>query len=122
MITAEQQTTDLIDQFNIAFNSHDVEAIMALMTDDVIFDNTVPPDGRKYIGQAQVAGFWNELFSSSPGAWFDAEDIFASGDRCTVMWKFTFDKGNPEAGHVRGADIFRVRDGKVAEKFSYVKG
>jgi len=25
-------------------------------------------------------------------------------------------------GHVRGADIFRVRDGRVAEKLSYVKG
>jgi hypothetical protein len=26
------------------------------------------------------------------------------------------------AGHVRGVDAFRVRDGKVAEKLSYVKG
>ena len=25
-------------------------------------------------------------------------------------------------GHVRGVDVFRVRDGKVAEKLSYVKG
>ena len=25
-------------------------------------------------------------------------------------------------GHVRGLDLFRVRDGKVAEKLSYVKG
>jgi hypothetical protein len=25
-------------------------------------------------------------------------------------------------GHVRGIEVFRVRDGKVAEKVSYVKG
>ncbi|MBS1243923.1 MAG: hypothetical protein H6R41_460, partial [Deltaproteobacteria bacterium] len=24
--------------------------------------------------------------------------------------------------HIRGVDVFRVRDGKVAEKLSYVKG
>jgi len=24
--------------------------------------------------------------------------------------------------HLRGVDVFRVRDGKVAEKFVYVKG
>jgi len=24
--------------------------------------------------------------------------------------------------HIRGVDLFRVRDGKVAEKLSYVKG
>jgi hypothetical protein len=30
--------------------------------------------------------------------------------------------GNGQPGHVRGVDLFRVRDGKVAEKLSYVKG
>jgi len=25
-------------------------------------------------------------------------------------------------GHVRGVDVFRVREGKVAEKLAYVKG
>ena len=28
----------------------------------------------------------------------------------------------PHTGSVRGVDIFRVQDGKVAEKLSYVKG
>jgi hypothetical protein len=27
-----------------------------------------------------------------------------------------------QAGHVRGVDLFRARDGKVAEKPFYVKG
>ena len=37
-------------------------------------------------------------------------------------WKFTFDKANPGNGHVRGVDVFKVKDGKVAEKLCYVKG
>jgi hypothetical protein len=29
---------------------------------------------------------------------------------------------NGKPGRVRGVDVFRVRDGKVCEKLSYVKG
>jgi hypothetical protein len=39
------------------------------------------------------------------------------GDRAVFRWHYSW--GN---GHVRGVDIFRVEDGKVAEKLSYVKG
>jgi len=112
----------VIDRFNEAFNRHDVDAIMALMTDDVVFDNTTPPDGQRYEGQAAVRAFWERFFASNPGAWFDGIDVFAADDRCTVRWIFTFDKNDPASGHVHGVDVFKVRDGKVAEKLSYVKG
>jgi ketosteroid isomerase-like protein len=116
-------TLDIIERFNDVFNKHDVDAIMALMTDDVVFENTFPPpDGERYEGQDSVRGFWERLFGSSPNARFETEDIFAGGDRCTVRWRYHWvdDKGGP--GSVRGVDVFRVRDGKVAEKLSYVKG
>ena len=57
----------------------------------------------------------------SPEARFEAEETFAAGDRCVVRWVYHWVRdGQP--GHVRGVDVFRVRDGKVAEKLSYVKG
>ena len=121
--TADTATTlDVIDRFNEAFNRHDVDAVMALMTDDVIFENTSPrPDGERFKGQADVRGFWERFFSGTPSARFEAEDIFAAGDRCTVRWIYNWT--NPDdTGYVRGVDVFRVRDGKVAEKLSYVKG
>jgi hypothetical protein len=36
-----------------------------------------------------------------------------------VRWIFRWDD---QGGHVRGLDVMKVRDGKVAEKFAYVKG
>jgi hypothetical protein len=33
-----------------------------------------------------------------------------------------FTAANGAAGHIRGVDVFRLRDGKVAEKLAYVKG
>lgn len=122
-MSSTEETLAVIDRFNEAFNRHDVDAVMALMTDDVIFDSTGPaPDGEMFKGQDAVRGFWERFFASTPGAWFDGIDVFAAGDRCTVRWLFTFDKAHPDAGHVHGVDIFRVRAGKVAEKLCYVKG
>jgi ketosteroid isomerase-like protein len=117
-----EQTLATVHRFNDAFNRHDVDAVMELMTDDCIFDNTrPPPDGERIVGQAVVRAFWAEFFRRSPDARFDTEEIFAAGDRCVVRWTYHWVKdGKP--GHVRGVDIFRVRDGKVAEKLSYVKG
>lgn len=120
MITKE--TLETVNKFNEAFNNHDVDKIMSLMTEDCIFENTRPsPDGERFEGQASVRKVWEEMFIRSPKAKFDTEEIFAFGDRCIVRWIYHWIKEGKE-GHVRGVDIIRVRDGKIAEKFSYVKG
>lgn len=117
-----QATLDTVRRFNEAFNRHDVPAIMALMTDDCAFENTRPrPDGERHAGQAAVRAFWESFFARSPSARFDAEEEFATGDRCVVRWVYHWMRDG-EPGHVRGVDIFRVRGGQVAEKYSYVKG
>ncbi len=115
-------TRTAIERFNEAFNRHDVDGIMSLMTDDCVFENTRPaPDGTRISGQAAVRAFWEDFFHRSPQAHFDTEELVTSGDRCVVRWVYTWVRdGKP--GRVRGVDLFRVRDGKVAEKLSYVKG
>ena len=118
MLDTAAATREIIDRFNEAFNRHDVDGVMALMTEDVVFENTFPaPDGTRYDGQEAVRRFWDEFFAGSPQARFDTEDMFAAGDRCAVRWRYSWGDG-----HIRGVDVFRVRDGKVAEKLSYVKG
>jgi SnoaL-like domain len=81
-----------------------------------------PPDGERYVGQAQVGGIWERFFRSSPSAIFETEEIFAAGDRGVIRWLYRWVDGAGKPGHIRGVDVVRVRDGKVAEKFSYVKG
>jgi len=121
---AKDPTLEAVERFNQAFNRHDVDAVMAAMTEDCVFENTFPPpDGERFEGQAAVRAFWEAFFLSSPGAVFEVEELFATGDRCVVRWRYRWApdvEGTP--GHIRGVDLFRVRDGKVAEKLSYVKG
>jgi len=117
-----EPTQTVVEHFNEAFNRHDVDAIMSWMTDDCVFENTRPaPDGTRFVGHSAVRACWEEFFRRSPQAHFDIEELFTAGDRCIVRWRYTWVRdGTP--GHVRGVDLFRVRDGKVAEKLSYVKG
>ena len=116
-------TLAAINRFNDAFGRHDVDAIMAAMTDDCVFESTYPPpDGNRFEGQDAVRACWEDLLRSSPDASFETEEIFAVDDRCTARWLYRYTGGDGQAHHLRGVDVFRVRDGKVAEKFSYVKG
>jgi ketosteroid isomerase-like protein len=117
-------TRRVVERFNTTFNRHDVEAVMALSTEDTVVETTLPrPDGRRLVGQAAVRRYWERFFRDTPTARFEAEELLAVGDRCLVRWRFTWAadrRGRP--GHVRGIDVFRVRAGKVAEKLVYVKG
>ncbi len=115
-------TLNAVRKFNEAFNNHDVDGIMEAMTDDCVFESTAPaPDGVRYAGQKAVREYWENFFRSSPGAYFETEEIFADESRCVVRWIYRKTKeGKP--WHLRGIDLFRIRDGKIAEKFSYVKG
>ncbi len=109
---------EVVDAFGEAFNSRDVDRIMALMTDDVVFESTGPaPDGERHEGQAAVRAMWERLFADAPDALFHEEETFGSGDRWVFRWRYDWG-----GGHVRGVDLLTVRDGKIAAKLSYVKG
>jgi len=60
------ETLAAVDRFNEAFNRHDVDAVMAAMTDDCVFESTSPPHGERVEGQAAVRAFWEGFFTSSP--------------------------------------------------------
>ena len=90
-------TRNVIERFNEAFNRHDVNAIMSLMTEDCVFENTRPsPDGTRITGQADVRAFWESFFQRSPHARFETEELIAAGDRCIVRWIYSWMRdGNP---------------------------
>jgi predicted SnoaL-like aldol condensation-catalyzing enzyme len=109
--------------FNRAFNRHDVAGMMRLMSDDCVFENTHPaPDGTVYAGREAVTRFWQDFFHASPQAHIEIEEIFGLGERCIMRWTYTWVDMGGETGHVRGVDVFRVKNGLIREKLSYVKG
>ena len=109
--------------FNAALNRRDLDAMMALMTADCLFENTYPPpDGARYRGQAAVRAFWVEFFAGSASCAIEIEEIFAQDERVVMLWTYRWTDLTGTTGHIRGVDVYRLRDGLIAEKLSYVKG
>jgi ketosteroid isomerase-like protein len=117
----EQITRRAIDGFNQLFNKHDVDGLAALLTEDTVFEDTSPaPDGQQIEGKAAVVEFWRGWFVRNPDARFETEEIIVCGNRAVVRWVYRKIR-NGQPWHLRGADIFTVRDGKIAAKLAYVK-
>ena len=118
-----ESATRIVLEFNEAFNRHDVAGMMHLMSDNCIFQNTSPaPDGTAYAGKEAVTQFWEDFFRESPQARIEIEEIFGFGNRCVMRWTYKWVNAAGQNGHVRGVDIFQIRDGLIYEKLSYVKG
>jgi ketosteroid isomerase-like protein len=113
----EAEVARLLDEFGAAWNDHDLDRALRFVTDDVVFESTGPaPDGVRAVGPDEVREAWAPIFSD-PSSHFETEDAFIAGDRATTRWIYRW-----SGGHIRGVDVFLLRDGKVAEKLSYVKG
>lgn len=108
---------ETVTAFGEAWAAHDLDRALALTTDDCVFDATGPaPDGTRCAGREAVRAAWAPIFEDVTSR-FVPEETFTADDRVVQRWRYEWD-----GGHVRGVDLFRVRDGLVAEKLSYVKG
>lgn len=116
----DDPTAAAVCRFVEAFGHHDLDAVDAVMTDDCVFESTSPTGGERHEGRRAVRAAFAEVFRSSPDARFAPEELLVTGARAVVRWRYTWDRGAGD--HVRGVDVFAVRDGLVAEKLSYVKG
>ncbi len=122
-MSKDEISIDLIHKFNDAFNRHDVAGMMGLMSDDCIFENTSPaPDGTVYAGWEAVRQFWHDFFHQTPQAHIEIEEIWGLSGRCLMRWRYDWVDAAGHPGHVRGVDIFRIKNGRISEKLSYVKG
>ncbi len=113
----ESAARALLEAFGQAWNDHDLERAMGMTTPDCVFESTGPaPDGRRSAGQEAVRAAWAPIFEDA-AAHFEVEELVVQGDRASQRWTYRW-----ADGHVRGIDLFAIRDGLVAEKLSYVKG
>jgi steroid delta-isomerase-like uncharacterized protein len=113
----------LLHEFAAAFNRHDVDALMKMMTEDCIFDSPAGTEayGTRYEGKEAVRAVFKRIFESSPDAqWRDARHVVA-GERGLSEWTFTSILPDGKRVHVNGCDVFTIRDGRIAIKNAFRK-
>ena len=120
--TETEATIELITRFENGFNTRDIDALMSDLTDDVVFEHVGPAESGfgRHEGQDAVRAVWVSLEESFPGYEIELVDIFANGNRCMCRWEMKWKPADGGEGFARGVDVFTVRDGKIAEKLSYV--
>ena len=106
-----------------AWNAHDAERIMALMTTDCVFLAGGGPEacGERYAGADTVRARFVEVWTHFPDAHWSVLDHVASGDRGLSEWLFTGTGADGRRVEVRGCDLFTFRDGLIAVKDTYLK-
>jgi steroid delta-isomerase-like uncharacterized protein len=120
---------ELIDRYNAAWNTHDVEAIVSMHTEDSVFENHVTGDvnvGREEIGRA-IDG----IFAVFPDLAFETRRAYVREDLVVQEWtaRGTHEGPMTRSGievqptgrkvEYKGMDVIPIRDGLVARKDVY---
>ena len=119
----EVVSIQFLDAFADAWNRHDTDAILSMMTSDCIFEASRGPamKGTVYTGQDEVRDGIDEVFENFPDARWNDSRHFIAENRGVSEWVFTATGPDGAQVEVQGCDIFTFRDGKIAVKNSYRK-
>jgi steroid delta-isomerase-like uncharacterized protein len=112
-----------LDRFSDAWNRHDLDALMSMMTDDCVFEASAGPqvDGQRSAGRQAVRAAYASVFAAFPDAHWAGARHFIAGSRGVSEWTFTGTQRDGKRVEVTGCDLFTFRDGKIAIKNSYRK-
>ena len=113
----------LLDRFADAWNRHDLDALMSMMTDDCVFEASAGPDadGQHSAGPPAVRAAFASVFDAFPDAHWANARHFVTGTRGVSEWTFTGMRKDGQYVEVNGCDLLTFRDGRIAVKNSYRK-
>ena len=106
-----------------AWNRHDLDALMSMMSDDCVFEASAGPDvdGQRSEGKQAVREAYAAVFEAFPDAHWAQGRHFITGNRAVSEWTFSGTQHDGKRLVVTGCDLFTISDGKIAIKNSYRK-
>jgi uncharacterized protein (TIGR02246 family) len=120
---SDEMRISVLERLVDAFNRQDVEAALALFTDDAVFLNSRGPDpwGRRFAGKEEIRGGIESRFAAIPvGAYQDVTHVVV-GDRGFSEWTLRGTTAEGEAIDVRGCDLWAFDGDRIAGKNSFWK-
>ena len=113
-----------ITEWNQAWNRHDLEAVMDLFHEDILFENWT---GAKVLGKEALRNAWRPWFENHGDFRFTEEDTFIDESEQKVLYRWRLEWPSFEKGFEglleqrRGVDIIHFKDGKIIKKLTYSK-
>jgi steroid delta-isomerase-like uncharacterized protein len=116
---------DFVHRWEEAWNSHEPERVLGLMTEDIVYDDSAWP--TTMVGHADVRAFVDSTWRAFPDLrfeWIDGPYIVPGQMKASFWWRGTgtftgpLDPPGfaPTGDHIEfeGADFHEYRDGRVA--------
>ena len=124
MLSSRSEIKSKLIKWNQAWYRHDLEGVMQLFHEDVLFENWT---GAKIRGRDSLEKAWAPWFESHGGFRFTEEDTFIDEAEQKVLYRWQLDwpsmekgfEGRPESR--RGVDVLHFKDGKIIKKLTYSK-
>jgi hypothetical protein len=112
-----------LERYGSAWNEHDVDAILAQMTEDCVFQASIGPDedGARHVGRAAVRRGIEAFFAAWPDAHFEPLGAFIAGERGVSEWRFTATREDGVGVRVLGCDLFTFEGGRIKVKNAFRK-
>ena len=113
-----------LKEWNLAWDKHDLEGVMALFHEDVVFENWT---GGKVRGKEALRKAWEPWFSNHGNFRFMEEETFIDEKEQKILYRWVLEwpsfetgsKGKPEKR--RGVDVIHFKNGKIVKKLTYSK-
>ena len=124
MPLSRNEIENALKQWNLAWDNHDLEGVMALFHENVVFDNWT---GGKVRGKDALRKAWEPWFSNHGNFQFVEEETFIDEKEQKVLYRWSlgwpsFESGS-EGKHEqrRGVDVIHFENGKIINKLTYSK-
>ena len=113
-----------LTKWNLAWDNHDLDGVMELFHDDVLFENWT---GGQAKGKENLRKAWASWFENHGGFRFTEEETFIDTEQQKALYRWQLDWPSLEKGFEgrsekrRGVDVFHFRDGKILQKLTSSK-
>jgi len=116
----------MMEDYILAWHSHDVNKIVSFFTDDCIFEDVALETAHR--GKKEVTAFVSMLLIDFPDINFELKSVFGAGDWACMEWVWSGTHTHssvptiPVTGKtfsVREACVFQLRDGKFSRQSDY---
>ncbi|OZI77102.1 nuclear transport factor 2 family protein [Bordetella genomosp. 12] len=112
-----------LDAIMAAFNTHDLDAIMAFFAEDSIWEAAAGPEpwGKRFVGKAAIREGFAAGFAALPDAHYKPQGHWFLEHKAISEWALTGTKADGSKLCVRGCDLWEFQDHKIVRKDSYRK-
>ena len=111
----------IVRRFASAWKDHDIEALMALVSDDCVYDASVGSGpGERFVGRDQVRAGITRMLAHDESSDEPSELICVDSRRAVMLWTLRT-RLRGEIRPVRGCDVFRVESGLITRKDAFRK-